>query len=91
MNKAVADRAKGGKSEMQLQVLNGVHLSIPVVWIYWVKSRCLNICTDTFVTIYSGISCSLLVLIQGRMHLKVFLGMIEYIAYSTHCGCVIIF
>ena len=23
--KAVADRAKGGKSEMQLQVLNGVH------------------------------------------------------------------
>ena len=30
LNKAVADRAKGGKSEMQLQVLNGVHLSIPV-------------------------------------------------------------
>ena len=44
-------------STVETSRLNGQKSFKNVVWIYWMKSRCLYICTVTFFTIYSGISC----------------------------------
>ena len=69
------------KHSRNISKLNGQKSFKNVVWIYWMKSRCLYICTVTFFfTIYSGISC-LIICFNTRDNV-----LEGVLAYSIHCG-----